>query len=69
MKKKPAREPKADTLVFRQWCIERAIAWPVHHELGYAQQIYSHGGGGRPEIHREEDVIGRANKIRDWVLG
>lgn len=65
-----AKNPKAgrasqaavteDTQDFRRWCIERAMEWPQQ----YAGLPGQYPGGAVIE----SDVIGKAAKIRRWVL-
>lgn len=48
-----------ESIELRRWCIEMAVKWPVLSHGGYGQMA-----GGRAE---DQDVIGRATKILDWV--
>jgi hypothetical protein len=42
----------------RRWCVEMAIQWPIHHETGHKTENH---------VHQDEDVIGRASQIFNWV--
>lgn len=50
-----------------RWCIEMALRWPSYETGGYGGAMT--GGYQPPEPRQrcEEDVIGRATKIRTWV--
>jgi hypothetical protein len=65
--KKPARKAKSPpyypSTELRRWCIEMAVHWPVRSTAGYSQM----GGGFQPPVHQDENVIGRAIQIFDWV--
>lgn len=53
-----------------RWCIEMAIKWPVHSQSGYSTMgAGAYGGAGQviPPVHKDEDVVGRAAKIFEWV--
>ena len=64
--------PKSD-LELNRWCIEMAMRWPVHSSGGYysghAQGVgvYTQHGGYVPPVHKDEDIIGRAEKIMAWL--
>lgn len=47
----------------KRWCIEQASRWPTTVEGG-AAGVYSAGGNYR---HVEADLLGRAQRILDWV--
>jgi hypothetical protein len=68
MPKKIAKHvgPAVANVQLNQWCIEMAVRWPVKSFPGYGGAAMSHIGS--PAVHQDEDVIGRAKKIRDWVL-
>lgn len=55
-----------DAVGLRRWCVEMAVRWPVHNESGYSNANYG-GGHSAPSVHKDEDVIGRAEKILTWV--
>ncbi len=77
--KKPVKKitAKKPDVALNRWCIEMALGWPVNHQnptyvpsmsgavsgMGYTGGQYLQG------VHADEDVIGRAKKIRDWVTG
>jgi hypothetical protein len=48
---------RGDDPDLRKWAIEAALHWPVHTVFDGKQSYY----------HHDEDVIGRAKKIRDFV--
>lgn len=68
-----AKIATAKDIELNRWCIEMAMKWPVHSSSGYS---YPGGLGGAgtgmgyvPPGHKDEDVLGRAKSIRDWVNG
>lgn len=65
--KKPARKHKSPvrnvSIELRRWCIEMAVRWPVHSVSGYSPM----GGGFQQPVHQDENVIGRAEAILEWV--
>lgn len=64
-KAKNVKAPSASETDLRRWCIEQAIRWPVEHYPGYAA---AQGLGPMPSSYREADIIGRAQRIRAWVV-
>jgi len=67
-RKTGAAKLSPNQIELNRWCIEMAVRWPVHHDAGLSA---GYGGAypsqGRPTIHQDEDVIGRATKILSWV--
>lgn len=55
------------SIELRQWCIEHAMRWPVMQTQTYSQAGGYLGGGGSTTTYSDADVIGRANKLLDWL--
>lgn len=58
----------SDPLALNKWCIEMASRWPVWQHGGYSGALAGAlGGMPQPPQQVEADIIGRANRIMDWV--
>lgn len=55
MAKKATKPISPQEMGLRRWCVEMAERWPIHL------------GDQMPDFYADEDVIGRAQKIYDWV--
>jgi hypothetical protein len=61
--------PDGTEAELRRWCIEQAIRWPTHGPYGSPQ-----GAAANPWVSAmnngpvESDVIGRAERLRKWVI-
>jgi hypothetical protein len=58
----PAR-PKPSATDLKRWCIEQASRWPTNTEGGGGGGSY----GGMGYRYVDADLIGRAQKIFEWV--
>jgi len=67
------RKPKAKGTYIdrelRQWCIDMAMRWPTVTENYYGGGMMGGGAGGQASRTTDADVIGRATKIENWLLG
>lgn len=56
-----------------RWCVEMAMRWPVVHvPASYGNAVQGGIGGYAPPMPARDidaDVIGRATRIRTWVMG
>lgn len=61
------RKPPAmrSELELRRWCIEQAIRWPMDVIGGGNGGAYGIPGHIGQKV--EQDVIGRAKRLREWV--
>lgn len=66
-----AKSASVKEVELNRWCVEMAMRWPIVHApatYGNAnagmQQMYQQG---QPARDVDADVIGRANKIAEWV--
>ena len=53
-----------DRTELRRWCIERAIQWPVIYTPSNSMM----GGGQMTPKNEDADIIGRADRILQWVI-
>lgn len=58
-----------DTAELRRWCVEQAVRWPTVTSYGSQHGAVYSAGGGLPTQTVDADVVGRAERIRKWVLG
>jgi hypothetical protein len=61
VKAKTPMRSALDETELRRWCIEQAMRWPMRSANFGGQAMY------QTPAH-EEDVIGRATRLRNWVL-
>lgn len=63
---------KPEQQALRRWCVEQASKWPTVTETTYGGGGMVGGGyGGASTVSRtlDCDVIGRAKRLEDYVLG
>ncbi len=61
VKRKPINKI-SNELELRKWCIDQAVRWGWHYGTSASLGGYTNSGPQEP------DVIGRANRIYDWVI-
>lgn len=56
-----AVKPNKEREARRKWCVEIAVKWP---------QVWTGGSGGMGVyMYADADIVGRARKLEDFILG